>query len=101
MMHKASDSMKVLQFQGSKMAIIDPSFGHVCPDHTWDYNPYPIHSGDVENLPESHFTELQSVPQVHPSSMHRHFSEMESSHFLDHSLSGPHLALSPPQVRFH
>ncbi|KAL7831108.1 hypothetical protein SRHO_G00306100 [Serrasalmus rhombeus] len=69
-------------------------------DHTWEYNPHPIHSGDFENLPESHFTELQSVPQVHPSSVHQRFSEMESSHFLDPSLPGPHLALSPPQMTY-
>ncbi|XP_036440089.1 transcription factor PU.1b isoform X1 [Colossoma macropomum] len=69
-------------------------------DHTWEYNPHPIHSGDFENLPESHFTELQSVPQVHPSSVHQRFSEIESSHFLDPSLPGPHLALSSPQMTY-
>ncbi|KAI4903185.1 hypothetical protein NFI96_014958 [Prochilodus magdalenae] len=82
---------------GSKMAIADPSFGHLCPDHTWEYNPHHIHAGDFENLPESHFTELQSVP-VHPSGMTR-INDMDSSHFLDPSLGHP-LALSPPQMTY-
>ncbi|XP_066509874.1 transcription factor PU.1-like isoform X4 [Hoplias malabaricus] len=68
-------------------------------DHNWEYNSHHVHTGDFENLPESHFTELQSVPQIHPPSVHR-FTDMESSHFLDPSLAGPHLALSPTQMTY-
>ncbi|KAM3876733.1 transcription factor PU.1b [Diretmus argenteus] len=36
--------------------------GDVQSEH-WDYHPHHIHPVEFENLPESHFTELQSVPQ--------------------------------------
>ncbi|XP_026992849.1 transcription factor PU.1b isoform X1 [Tachysurus fulvidraco] len=66
-------------------------------DHTWEYSTHHVHPGDFENLTESHFTELQSVQPVHPSSVHR-FTEVEPSHFLEPSLTGHHLALPPAQV---
>ncbi|XP_062845620.1 transcription factor PU.1b isoform X2 [Trichomycterus rosablanca] len=68
-------------------------------DHTWDYNTHHVHPGDFENLAESHFTELQSVTQVHPPSMHR-FADIDSGHFLDPSLSGHHLPLATSQVAY-
>lgn len=67
-------------------------------DHTWEYSAHHIHPGDFENLTESHFTELQSVQPVHPSSVHR-FTDVEPSHFLEPSLTGHHLTLPSPQVR--
>ncbi|KAF4090986.1 hypothetical protein AMELA_G00031890 [Ameiurus melas] len=66
-------------------------------DHTWEYSAHHVHPGDFENLTESHFTELQSVQQVHPSSVHR-FTDVEPSHFLEPSLAGHHLALPTPQM---
>ncbi|KAM9493361.1 transcription factor PU.1b isoform 1-T1 [Clarias gariepinus] len=66
-------------------------------DHTWEYNVHHVHPADFENLTESHFTELQSVQQVHPSSVHR-FTDVEPGHFLEPGLSGHHLALPPQQV---
>ncbi|KAG9260881.1 transcription factor PU.1b isoform X1 [Astyanax mexicanus] len=77
--------------------IIDGESGQ--SDHTWEYNPHHVHQGDFENLSENHFTELQSVPPVHPSSVHR-YADVEPSHFLDPGLTGPHLALSPQQVTY-
>lgn len=81
-------------------ALFTPSVGLFCLDHTWEYNVHHVHPGDFENLTESHFTELQSVQQVHPSSVHR-FTDVEPSHFLEPSLNGHHLALPSPQVRVH
>ncbi|KAF5897744.1 transcription factor PU.1 isoform X1, partial [Clarias magur] len=66
-------------------------------DHTWEYNVHHVHHADFDNLTESHFTELQSVQQVHPSGVHR-FTDVEPSHFLESGLNGHHLALPPPQV---
>ncbi|MCI4393076.1 hypothetical protein PGIGA_G00153200 [Pangasianodon gigas] len=66
-------------------------------DHTWEYNAHHVHPGDFENLTESHFTELQSVQQVHPPSAHR-FPDVEPNHFLESGLTGHHLALPPPQM---
>ncbi|XP_042616066.1 transcription factor PU.1-like isoform X3 [Cyprinus carpio] len=68
-------------------------------DHTWDYNTHHVHPVDFENLPESHFTELQSVQPLHASNVHR-FPEVESSHFIDPGLTGHHLTLPPPQMAY-
>ncbi|XP_076854798.1 transcription factor PU.1b isoform X3 [Brachyhypopomus gauderio] len=65
-------------------------------DHAWEYNPHHVHPADFENLTESHFTELQSVQQVHPSSVHR-LTDVEPAHFFDPSLPTSHLALATPQ----
>ncbi|XP_050970405.1 transcription factor PU.1b isoform X4 [Labeo rohita] len=67
-------------------------------DHTWDYNTHHVHPVDFENLPESHFTELQSVQPLHATNVHR-FPE-ESGHFIDPSLTGHHLTLPPPQMTY-
>lgn len=82
------------------MLSADPPFQLHCPclDHAWDYNTHHVHPVDFENLPESHFTELQSVQPLHASNVHR-FPEVESSHFIDPGLTGHHLTLPPPQVR--
>ncbi|XP_046696206.1 transcription factor PU.1b isoform X1 [Silurus meridionalis] len=61
-------------------------------DHTWEYNAHHVHPGDFDNLTENHFTELQSVQQVHPSTVHR-FPDVETSQFMEPSLAGQHLAL--------
>ncbi|XP_076143203.1 transcription factor PU.1b [Alosa pseudoharengus] len=68
-------------------------------DHVWDY-PHHAHGSDFENIPDTHFTELQSVQPVHIPSLHPRF-EPEPSHPLDPSLVGHphHLALSP-QVQY-
>lgn len=82
------------------MLSADPPFQLHCPclDHAWDYNSHHGHPVDFENLPESHFTELQSVQPLHASNVHR-FPEVESGHFIDPGLTGHHLTLPPPQVR--
>lgn len=83
------------------MLSADPLFQLNCPclDHAWDYNTHHVHPVDFENLPDSHFTELQSVQPLHASNVHR-FSDVESGHFIDPGLTGHHLTLPPPQVRF-
>lgn len=68
-------------------------------DHAWDYNSHHGHPVDFENLPESHFTELQSVQPLHASNVHR-FPEVESGHFIDPGLTGHHLTLPPPQMTY-
>uniref|UniRef100_A0A672PWM0 Transcription factor PU.1-like n=1 Tax=Sinocyclocheilus grahami TaxID=75366 RepID=A0A672PWM0_SINGR len=68
-------------------------------DHAWDYNTHHVHPVDFENLPESHFTELQSVQPLHASNVHR-FPEVESGHFIDPGLTGHHLTLPPPQMTY-
>lgn len=69
-----------------------------CLDHTWDYNTHHIHPVDFENLPDSHFTELQSVQPLHVTNVHR-FTDVEPGHFIDPGLNGHHLPLAPSQVR--
>nr|XP_055059820.1 transcription factor PU.1b isoform X1 [Misgurnus anguillicaudatus] len=68
-------------------------------DHSWDYNAHHVHPVDFENLPESHFTELQSVQPLHVSNVHR-FTDVESGHFIDPSLTGHHLTLPPSQMQY-
>ncbi|XP_056317593.1 transcription factor PU.1b isoform X2 [Danio aesculapii] len=68
-------------------------------DHSWDYNTHHIHPVDFENLPESHFTELQSVQSLHASSVHR-FPDVESSHFMDPGLGSHHIPLATPQMTY-
>ncbi|XP_057197477.1 transcription factor PU.1b isoform X2 [Triplophysa rosa] len=68
-------------------------------DHTWDYNTHHIHPVDFENLPESHFTELQSVQPLHVTNVHR-FTDVEPGHFIDPGLNGHHLPLAPPQMTY-
>ncbi|XP_059386314.1 transcription factor PU.1b isoform X1 [Carassius carassius] len=68
-------------------------------DHAWDYNTHHVHPVDFENLPESHFTELQSVQPLHASNVHR-FPDVESGHFIDPGLTGHHLTLPPPQMTY-
>lgn len=82
------------------MLSIDLLFQPHCPclDHTWDYNTHHVHPVDFENLTESHFTELQSVPPLHVTNVHR-FTDVEPGHFIDPGLTGHHLPLAPPQVR--
>uniref|UniRef100_A0A672PWJ9 Transcription factor PU.1-like n=1 Tax=Sinocyclocheilus grahami TaxID=75366 RepID=A0A672PWJ9_SINGR len=83
------------------MLSADPPFQLHCPclDHAWDYNTHHVHPVDFENLPESHFTELQSVQPLHASNVHR-FPEVESGHFIDPGLTGHHLTLPPPQMTY-
>ncbi|XP_067297239.1 transcription factor PU.1b isoform X3 [Pseudorasbora parva] len=68
-------------------------------DHSWDYNTHHVHPVDFENLPESHFTELQSVQPLHTSNVHR-FPDVESGHFIDPGLTGHHLTLPPSQMTY-
>ncbi|XP_026873482.1 transcription factor PU.1b isoform X2 [Electrophorus electricus] len=72
--------------------------GEAQSDHAWEYNPHHVHPADFENLTESHFTELQSVQQVHPSGMRP--GDIESNHFFDPSLPGSHLTLTSPQIPY-
>ncbi|KAF7661843.1 hypothetical protein LDENG_00252560 [Lucifuga dentata] len=45
--------------------------GEIQADH-WDYHPHHVHAVEFENLQETHFTELQSVPPLHQTSLIRH-----------------------------
>lgn len=67
-------------------------------DH-WDYHSHPhVHSVEYENLQESNFTELQSVPALHPPGLIRH----EPIRYDPDSLLDPNLGAHPhvlqPQV---
>ncbi|XP_010888790.1 transcription factor PU.1b isoform X2 [Esox lucius] len=63
-------------------------------DH-WDYhNTHHVHQLEFENLPESHFTELQSVQHLHVPSMAR-YSDVDTLP-LDPGLGGHHHVISPP-----
>ncbi|XP_030269857.1 transcription factor PU.1b isoform X1 [Sparus aurata] len=69
-------------------------------DH-WDYHSHPhVHSVEYENLQESNFTELQSVPALHPPGLIRH----EPIRYDPDSLLDPNLGAHPhvlqPQVAF-
>uniref|UniRef100_A0A4W5MII1 Spi-1 proto-oncogene b n=1 Tax=Hucho hucho TaxID=62062 RepID=A0A4W5MII1_9TELE len=63
-------------------------------DH-WDYHTtHHAHPLDFDNLPEGHFTELQSVQQLHLPSMAR-YSDVDTLS-LDPGLGGHNHALPPP-----
>lgn len=63
-------------------------------DH-WDYHPPHVHPADYDPLQDSHFTELQSVPPLHPPSIHRYDVET----LLDPGL-GPHTHGLPQSVQY-
>lgn len=67
-------------------------------DH-WDYHSHPhVHSVEYENLPESNFTELQSVPALHPPGLIRHEPmRYDADSLLDPNL-GAHPHVLQPQV---
>ncbi|XP_028821833.1 transcription factor PU.1b isoform X1 [Denticeps clupeoides] len=62
-------------------------------DPVWDYHAH-HHPAVYENLPDSSFTELQSVQPMHVPSLHRF--ETDPGHSLDPGLPGHALTLSPP-----
>ncbi|XP_056134768.1 transcription factor PU.1b [Lampris incognitus] len=51
--------------------------GDIQPDH-WDYHPHPHHV-EYENLPETHFTELQSVQPLPAPGLLRHDPMLDPS----------------------
>ncbi|KPP57833.1 transcription factor PU-like [Scleropages formosus] len=67
-------------------------------DHGWDYYNHAIHTADFENLQESHFTELQNVPALHLTGLHR-IGDLEPLHPLDSGINGHHLTM-PPQIPY-
>ncbi|XP_064836972.1 transcription factor PU.1b isoform X2 [Oncorhynchus masou masou] len=64
----------------------------------WDYHAtHHVHPLDFDNLQEGHFTELQSVQQLHLPSMAR-YSDVDTLS-LDPGLGGHNHALPPPTMR--
>lgn len=64
----------------------------------WDYHPHPhSHPVEFENLPETNFTELQSVQALHPPC---HPVRYETENLIDPNLGAhPHVlqqSVSPP-----